>query len=658
MKHKKIKLFTILSVVTTLMAPILAPVTTSVAAKSATNQKKTKNELTKYDRKWQTYNSNDSDVKLDYHDDEVIASFNKSNGKDYWDSQLFLPDIKLANGKYQLSFKVKATKPSSIYFDIEDSNDYQTKYYPEKLLDLDTQYQTKTINFDLKDQSILDDKKQIKLQFNLGPNENTKSLAQQKLTFADFKLVKKANASKVKKQKASFTVNGDNVLVKDYKGFGVQWDPYTARPVTDQEWTMITKRVDYLHPSFVRVMLYANTYCKGLDKSGNPIYDFDSKANQALLRELRYLKQKKIPVILGEWEAPGRFNGAFSGINADNPKWAKIIVGFLNYLVNEQGFTNIKHFNYINEANSDWSYCADYDKWHQGITYLYDELSKYQLTDKVTITGPDTVWDDQNSWLHNIANDHDFSQKLGLYDTHMYPSVEEITDGKVEQQVAEQRSVVKGKDFYMTELGLVTGKTNGDSQSYIRDYRYGILMADAAAQVARGGFNGVSLWDLDDAMHDQDNGFPSSDIRSLKQWGFWNSVGGRLYNEPKEEQIRPHFYTWSLMTKLIPPHSEILGETKTGKSAGFRILTAKKGKDVTYVLIKDSNKSGSLKLKSKNLSKTKQKFYRYNYFKNQRKVNTNGFPVATSKKTIKLNHGKTFNFSGPGVIILSTKKVK
>ena len=40
----------------------------------------------------------------------------------------------------------------------------------------------------------------------------------------------------------------------------------------------------------------------------------------------------------------------------------------------------------------------------------------------------------------------------------------------------------------------------------------------------------------------RDSGYPDSDIRSLKQWGFWNSIAGRVYQQPEQEKIRPHFY--------------------------------------------------------------------------------------------------------------------
>ena len=97
-------------------------------------------------------------------------------------------------------------------------------------------------------------------------------------------------------------LDANQVSQNDFKGLGVQWDPYVAHPVSDKEWEMITERVDYLKPSFVRLMIYAPSYCKGVDENQVPIYDFDGAPVASLLRELDYLEEHGIETILGEWE--------------------------------------------------------------------------------------------------------------------------------------------------------------------------------------------------------------------------------------------------------------------------------------------------------------------------------------------------------------------
>ena len=178
-------------------------------------------------------------------------------------------------------------------------------------------------------------------------------------------------------QKISLTVTNCRKGFRPFRGLGVQWDPYHVHPVTDAEWQTITDRVDAMRPAFVRLMIYAPSYCAGLDQNGAPIWRFDSSGVLALLRELDYLESRGIEVILGEWEAPGRFGGPFEGIDAGDPRWSRIIAGFLNYLVNEKKYTCIRYFNYINEANSEWSMCADWEKWRKGILSLYVEFERY-----------------------------------------------------------------------------------------------------------------------------------------------------------------------------------------------------------------------------------------------------------------------------------------
>ena len=237
----------------------------------------------------------------------------------------------------------------------------------------------------------------------------------------------------------------------------------------------------------------------------------------------------------------------------------------------------------------------------------------------------------------------------------MYPTINEITNGIIEEMVAEQRSCVTGKDFYMTEIGMVTGKSDGDSQPYTKEFSYGVIMADAASQVMRGGFSGLAIWDLDDAMHDQQNGFPITDIRSLKQWGFWNSVAGRVFNQPEEEEIRPFFYTWSLMANLFPRNSKIIGSTANKELNGLRTVGMEKDGQMTYMIVNDSNSPKEVTIDVKNLNANNLKLFKYDYFDNDRKVDSNGYPVA-SKVLENVNLEEEYEVSLPsgGVVMLST----
>lgn len=179
-------------------------------------------------------------------------------------------------------------------------------------------------------------------------------------------------------------------------------------------------------------------------------------------------------------------------------------------------------------------------------------------------------------------------------------------------------------------------------------------MADAASQVMRGGFSGLAIWDLDDAMHDQQNGFPITDIRSLKQWGFWNSVAGRVFNQP-EEEIRPFFYTWSLMANLFPRNSKIIGSTANKELNGLRTVGMEKDGQMTYMIVNDSNSPKEVTIDVKNLNANNLKLFKYDYFDNDRKVDSNGYPVASKVlENVNLEEGYEVSLPSGGVVMLST----
>lgn len=509
---------------------------------------------------WNTYNSNGSNLKINAVNQQLEVTFPNSNGSNYWDCQLFQGDILLDNGIYRLSYDLKGSKAGTIYFDVEDTGDYATKYYPETMVDFTKDVQTYNFEFEINADNLLGTQKNAKIQFNLGPNEHCDSLAGETLYFDNIKIEKiGSGAGTGELQTTNVTFDGNDVLVNNFKGLGVQWDPYVVHPLTDEEWQTVTKRVDFLNPAFVRCMIYANTYC------------------------------------------------------------------------------------------------GDFDKWQTGINYLHTELDKYGLNEKIKITGPDTVWDSDNTWLKEINSNQDLDAKIGLYDTHMYPTIDEITNGTIEEMVAEQRSCVTGKDFYMTEIGMVTGKSDGDSQPYTKEFSYGVIMADAASQVMRGGFSGLAIWDLDDAMHDQQNGFPITDIRSLKQWGFWNSVAGRVFNQPEEEEIRPFFYTWSLMANLFPRNSKIIGSTANKELNGLRTVGMEKDGQMTYMIVNDSNSPKEVTIDVKNLNANNLKLFKYDYFDNDRKVDSNGYPVASKVlENVNIEEGYEVSLPSGGVVMLST----
>ncbi len=165
-----------------------------------------------------------------------------------------------------------------------------------------------------------------------------------------------------------------------------------------------------------------------------------------------------------------------------------------------------------------------------------------------------------------------------------------------------------------------------DSQLHVYDYVYGIDAADALIQSMKAGFQGASAWMLDDAMHTIGD---LGDKNQLKVWGFWNSLGTELLNDEKEEEIRPWFFTWSLMCRYFLPGMEIFNPENEELFPNLRVVAGRKGEEATIALLNAGDSTYTFCLKM-NVGSSKQDFAVYSYTQTGYKTDENSFPVAES----------------------------
>ena len=115
----------------------------------------------------------------------------------------------------------------------------------------------------------------------------------------------------------------------------------------------------------------------------------------------------------------------------------------------------------------------------------------------------------------------------------------------------------------------------------VYDYFYALDMPFLAMEAMNGGFSGVAAWMLDDAMHTNgDSGRPED----LKIWGMWNILGEEVFGDPAQEEIRPWYYTWSLICRYFPSGSDIL-KVNAGDKYGFTAAAAVKNGKMTVALV-------------------------------------------------------------------------
>ena len=459
-------------------------------------------------------------------------------------------------------------------------------------------------------------------------------------------------------------VDTSRVVVDSFMGMGIQWDPYEYPP-TPADWKLTLDRLDYCRPAFFRVMANAN-YCTGFDKDGNPHYVWDNgeaRAKQSLgqvFSILDYCQARGISVMLGEWSWP-RFLKSEDGTSVsgpDDPRWARIIADYAAYLHDVHHYTCIRWYNMFNEPNGSWMWKVNYPAWVTGIRNLRKALDAKGIK-WLTIVGPDNSgsWE----WLDRSARD--LSAEIGGWEMHWYAYDHEVLNGDIEALLSGKRDMLarvdpKGasKVRFMGESGIMEGRMNGDQQPRVKTFVYGVLMADYAAQVARAGWGGLSAWDLDDALHTVTEKKHPPDDKTLKVWGFWNTQG-RAMGHPEDENIRPWFYTWSLMSRLFPSGCRIVHTTQP-QAHDFRAVAMKQPNgakwDLSFMIVNEQDTPRTETLVVPNaVGSTALK--QYNYFDDDRPVGANGFPIP--KKTLDqadLKAGIAVSLPSRGVVFLTT----
>lgn len=395
-------------------------------------------------------------------------------------------------------------------------------------------------------------------------------------------------------------VISDRPVSNGYIGNGVQWDPYDeaeawGAAVSEEDWQKLFRRIDFMRPGFVRCMInspyrYFNPKTGTYEKTRNI---------ESLKKLLQYCTDNNITVMYGEYNPP-------TWEMKEDQRWVEMSVDYLNYLVNDLGFSCIKYFVIFNEPDGDWaSTNGDYDLWLSMLNRFAQKMVEYPgLTEKVQFAAPDVVMDYRNSassydaaeWIAQTVADAD--QLVGVYDLHAYPGQQEVRSGSYNEILQRHKAPVpKGKKILLGEAGykywreadsLLMKKhlrrveehpfTKGsDANMLVYDYFYGLDMPLLSMEVMNNGYSGIAAWMLDDAMHSNGD---SGNTEDIKLWGMWNILGEEVFNDPSQEEIRPWYYTWSLMCRYFPTGCTIL---KTEMDAEDGLFVAAAEKDGRYV---------------------------------------------------------------------------
>ncbi|MDD4970488.1 MAG: hypothetical protein PHT07_13770 [Paludibacter sp.] len=461
------------------------------------------------------------------------------------------------------------------------------------------------------------------------------------------------------------------VINEGYIGNGGEWDPYDeaeswGASVSDKDWETLFKRIDFMKMKYVRCMInspyrYYNASTGKYDKTRNI---------KSISKLLAYCTSHDITVIFGEYNPP-------KWSMKQDDKWVDMSVDYLNYLVNDLGFTCIKYFVIFNEPDGDWaSPNGDYDLWKDMAYKFTNKMKTYpQLFEKVKLAGPDIVEGNRNKnskynavgWVKQAALEVD--SLIGVYDIHAYPGQAQVRSGeyqdelfKYKKQVPVGKKIVLGESGYkywrepdsvlMTEYNRrVKGHpfTKGsDCNMLCYDYFYGLDMPLLCMDVMNNGYSGMAVWMIDDAMHSSgDSGKP----KDIKIWGMWNILGAEVFGKPDEENIRPWYYTWSLMCRNFQAGANIL-KIETPNNKDVRFTSAELGGKISIAAVNFGKINYKVTI---NVPRPMSDCNLYIYQEKYRPVDRDGFPIP-SKRGVNVKTSYTIVLKAQSFVMLSNMK--
>ena len=428
-------------------------------------------------------------------------------------------------------------------------------------------------------------------------------------------------------------IDADSVVNRGYIGNGVQWDPYALDygkgrvEISDADWAKLYARLDFMRPAFIRVMTNTTSVVRNgrLDRM---------RGFEHLSHILGYCQSRGVTVMFGDWG--GSLMDARAG--TVNRTLLDHAAAYVAWLVGEKGYDCIRYYNLVNEPNGFWSAAdGDFDLWAKAVSYFRGRLDAEGLAGKVELVGPDAaIWGPEEAWWVSRSRD-ELGDRIGLYDIHTYPSKCTVNSGEYARILeAYRREVPAGKKIVMGEIGFKfvepadsllqaenlrraaahPNASTDDSQMFVYDPMYGTDMADALFQTIHAGYSGCIAWMLDDAMH-----FKEAPDK-LKIWGFWN-----IFGDASQEELRPWYYTWSLMCRHFPAGCDILA-CEVPQREGLRVAAARKDAAYSVAAVNFSQEPCTLEIV---LPGAFAGGVLYRYTESDRACDANGFPAPCER---------------------------
>jgi len=352
--------------------------------------------------------------------------------------------------------------------------------------------------------------------------------------------------AKNKQEKIVIKVSPDIVINGDFYGFGAETLPWLwtkenkEAGVNEDDIKLNLRRIKEMRLPVTRIFVPWETWNPSADYK---TFSWESDEMKSLYKTLDLYQETGAKVILVtvDWmkDSPWR-NASLS---------AKAVLGLLEHLVKEKGYSCIQFWTLTNEPELTygWMRKVSFDNYIQIHLLVKKGLERKKLA--VKIIASDEV--ESREWFDSSVRS--LNKIADIFSSHLYVYPRQIKQipgffrERIEN-IKEASGPNRHIPFFLCEFGFRGSDFSACTNNLTEDYKYGLYVADLCVEALNSGVSAVSLW----CLHR---------IRLIDEI---NPEGGKMMRiglwAYKDENWRPFpvFYLYRLFTKYIKPESRVL----------------------------------------------------------------------------------------------------
>ena len=439
----------------------------------------------------------------------------------------------------------------------------------------------------------------------------------------------------------------------------------------ESDWQYVVNRVKAMELQKLRVMVLPQWY-EPVNDNSNPEetdlkkFTFDSPEMQSLYKVLDLAQEQNMDVCIVVWGCPvgvSMLDPKYSHVKTcfmadpakegvwitgpvDYDEWAENFSTLVKYLIETKGYACVNEITPMNEP--DGGPLLTSPEYIKMAKLLDARFKKDSIREWVRFNLSDNT-DTRTFYLVDCAEN--LSDVADIFNSHTYifgydvPNDSIFNWEKTNVEIAARAA----KKHLVGEFGSnqCVGATR---QTDIDLYERGVLMTRLVLNFLNAGAAGVSYWSLIDQYYGKD-----ADYQQMQQLGLWKYVKeayrtDTTYNKiEKDYEVRPQYYSYSLLTRFLKPGAEIF---PIDLENDFAIGAAFRNNDGKWVYV-FANATGSVIPLAVNNPRAEGSFDIYRYEENMLPEDDS---MISSREKVTVKDRKTCIDLRPQSVVLCRQK--